>query len=104
MDLLFAALVVAMLVLSSFVLGASVMWTLESKAPRWPPVWLMIARHVVTIGWVATVFFGRGAPAGFYFIGPEWMTALGVFAIGASVLAFVLEIRYRRTHAVPSSS
>ncbi len=104
MDLPYAALLVAMLVLSSFVLGASVMWSLESKRPRWQPMWLTAARHLMMIGWLATLFFGRGIPSGFYFIDQTWMTLLGVFAVGASVLAFFLEIRQRRTHPVPSSS
>jgi len=34
MNLLYAAIVVAMLIVGSFVLGASVMWSLESKVPR----------------------------------------------------------------------
>jgi hypothetical protein len=104
MDLPYAALLVAMLVLTSFVLGASVMWSLESKRPRRQPMWLTVARHLMMIGWAATVFFGRGLPSGFYFIDQRWMALLGVFAVAASVLAFFLEIRYRRTHAVPSRS
>jgi len=32
-----------------------------------------------------------------------WMTAFGVIAVAASVLALLLEIRHRRTHAVPGS-
>jgi len=31
------------------------------------------------------------------------MTAFGVIAVAASVLALLLEIRHRRTHAVPRS-
>lgn len=71
----------------------------------WQPVWLVLTRYLTRIGWTTLIYSGQRTPPGSHVILPMWMTAFGVIAVAvaASVLALLLEIRHRRTHAVPGS-
>lgn len=95
MGLVDLSFLVATLMLISFVLGASVMWSLESKAPRAQPMWLVVARHLAMVGIVATVFFRPGATEGQTIIDPSWTTALGIVAVVLASVAFAAEVRQR---------
>jgi len=63
------------------------------------------AWHLTRIGWTTLIYSEQRTPPGSHVILPMWMTAFGVIAVAvaASVLALLLEIRHRRTHAVPRS-
>ncbi len=69
----------------------------------WQPVSLVLPPYLTMIGWTTLIYSGQRPPPGSHVILPMWMTAFGVIAVAASVLALLLEIRHRRTHAVPGS-
>jgi hypothetical protein len=92
-DLLRLGALTIMLMLTSFGLGAMVMWSLESRRPRVPPLWLVVLKWLMLIGWAAYGFVGHGAPTGIVAIDPLWWTLLGIVAIGAGVLGLVIEVR-----------
>jgi hypothetical protein len=95
-DLVELTLLVGLLMLVSFVLGASVMWSLEGRERRFQPLWLMIVRNITMIWLGAWIFFRPGRGDTSAIVDPGIMVALGVFAVGASVLAFGLEVRHYR--------
>jgi hypothetical protein len=93
MDLVELTVLVLLLMVSSFVLGAAAMWSLESKRPRRQPLWLVLAGHVAFIGFAAFTFITNEAPRGVVTIDPAWWTAMGIVTIAAGVLAVMLQVR-----------
>jgi len=93
MDLVELSVLVLLLLVMSFVLGAAVMWSLESKRPRRQPLWLMLTGHVAFIGLAGFIFITNEAPRGVVTIDPVWWTAMGVFTIVAGVMATALQVR-----------
>jgi hypothetical protein len=91
------ALTVALAMLGSFVLGASVMWSLEARRRDRQPLWLVIARNLMLTILSGLVFFGPDVRGGVIEITREVWIGLGIFSTSASVLAFVLELRQRRS-------
>jgi hypothetical protein len=79
--------------LISFVLGASVMWSLESKRPRRQPLWLIIAGQVAFIGIGTFTFVTNEPPRGVITIDPVLWTAMGIFVVAGGVLAMDLQLR-----------
>ena len=95
MDLPDFAILLATLTLVSFVLGASIMWSLEARDRRLQPVWLVVARHLTFIVIGVGIFF-RTPRTDVRLFDPAWMSALGVVSIILTVVAFVVELRQRR--------
>ena len=95
---------VLMLMLISFALGASIMWSLEGRSRRQQPLWLVVIRSATLIGLTSWVFFRPGRGDTTPIIDPGWMTALGIFAVAASILAFGIELRQRRQHRAAEGS
>ena len=52
------------LMLISFTLGAAVMWSLEGRDRRMPPLWLVIVRHASQIALVAYLVIASDPPTG----------------------------------------
>jgi hypothetical protein len=86
-------IVVAFLILTSFVLGATVMFVLESKRPRPAPLWLIVAKNLIWTAWVGYAFLAWEAPSGIVTIDPGWWAAIGGATLIASLVAFGLEVR-----------
>ena len=83
------------LMLISFTLGATVMWSWEGKDRRQPPLWLVVTRHVAQIALVAYLVVSGEPPIGVISIDPFWWSLLEAFMLVASLTIFPLEIRQR---------
>jgi protein-S-isoprenylcysteine O-methyltransferase Ste14 len=102
MDVVDVIAIIAFTTMAGFVLGASVMWRLEGRDRRAQPIWLVVSRNAMFIGFSGWSLFGQEASNGpVVTIDPGWWTALGVTAVGAFVVAFVLEIRQRLSAREP---
>jgi hypothetical protein len=66
---------------------------LVSFQPRAAPLWLILARNLIWIGWVAYAFLAWDAPRGIVRIDPGWWAAIGGFTLIASLVASGLELR-----------
>jgi hypothetical protein len=93
--LLDVGLLFVALMLISFTLGATVMWSWEGRDRRWPPLWLVITRHVSQIALVAYLVVSGDPPTGVITIDPFWWNLLEAFLVVASLVIFPLEIRQR---------
>jgi len=81
------------LMLISFMLGATVMWSLEGRDRRMPPLWLVIVRHVSQIALVAYLVISSDPPTGVVTIDPLWWNLLEGFLVVATIAIIPLEIR-----------
>lgn len=81
-----------LLLLTGFVLGAGVMWSVGARRLGVQPTWFVLLRWLTFIGWAGYGFLGNPAPTGTVTIDPGWWMLLGVFAIGAGVLGLVIEL------------
>ena len=83
------------LMLISFTFGATVMWSLEGRDRRMPPLWLVIVRHVSQIALVAYLVISSDPPTGVITIDPLWWNLLEAFMVVATLVIIPLEIRQR---------
>lgn len=83
------------LMLISFTLGATVMWSLEGRDRRMPPLWLVIVRHASQIALVAYIVVATDPPTGVVTIDPFWWNLLKAFMVVATLAIVPLEIRQR---------
>ena len=90
-------LTVALLAVVAFVFAAGVMWRLRSTARDQQPLWLILGRQLMLTIMAALVFFGPEVRGGVIELTREVWIGLGIVAVGASVLALVLELRQRRS-------
>jgi hypothetical protein len=81
------------LMLISFTLGALVMWSMEGRDRRQPPLWLVVTRHVAQIALVAFVVVSSEPPTGVVTIDPFWWNLLEAFLVVATLALVPLEIR-----------
>ena len=81
------------LMLISFTLGATVMWRLEGRDRRVPPLWLVIVRHASQIALVAYLVISSDPPTGVVTIDPFWWNLLEAFLVFATLAIIPLEIR-----------
>ena len=95
MTLLDVGLLFVALMLISFTLGATVMWSLEGRDRRQPPLWLVITRNVSQIVLVAYLVISGDPPTGIITIDPFWWNLLEAFMVVATLAIFPLEIRQR---------
>jgi len=93
--LLDVGLLFVALMLISFTLGATVMWSLEGRDRRQPPLWLVITRNVSQIVLVAYLVISGDPPTGIITIDPFWWNLLEAFMVVATLAIFPLEIRQR---------
>lgn len=100
MTILEIGLLFLALMLVSFTLGAVVMWRLEGRDRRVPPLWLVIARHLSQIALVAYLVIANDPPTGVVTIDPFWWNLLEAFMVVATLVIIPLEIRQRlRRHS-----
>jgi len=83
------------LMLISFTLGATVMWSLEGRDRRMPPLWLVTVRHVSQIAPRPYLVISSDPPTGVITIDPFWWNLLEAFMVVATLLIIPLEIRQR---------
>jgi hypothetical protein len=88
-------LLIGLLMLVAFVLGASIMWSLEGRDRRAQPLWLVITRYLMMLGLTTWTFFGPLRDGRDAIMDPAIGTVLGILAAAATVLAFGLELRAR---------
>ena len=81
------------LMLVSFTIGAAVMWSLEGRDRRRPPLWLVVTRHVSQIALVAYLVISGEPPAGVITIDPLWWSLLEALMVVATLADVPLEIR-----------
>ena len=94
MELIDFLILVATLTLAGFLLGASIMWTLEARDRRLQPLWLVVARYLTFMVIAVGILF-RAARTDVRLFDPAWMSAIGVISIILTVVAFVAELRQR---------
>lgn len=101
MTLLDVGLLFVALMLFSFTLGATVMWSLQGRDRRMPPLWLVIVRHVSQIALVAYIVISNDPPTGVVTIDPFWWNLLEAFMVVATLAIIPVEIfqRLRRKAA-----
>ena len=95
MTLLDVGLLIVALMLVSFTLGASVMWSLEGRVWRQPPLWLVVTRNVSQLALVAYLVISGEPPTGIITIDPFWWNLMEVFLVVAAIVILPLEIRER---------
>jgi hypothetical protein len=93
--LLDVGLLFVALMLISFTLGATVMWSWEGRDRRQPPLWLVITRHIAQFALVAYLVVSGEPPTGVITIDPFWWSVLEGFMVVATLVIFPLEIRQR---------
>jgi hypothetical protein len=93
--LLDVGLLFVALLLISFTLGATVMWSLEARDRRQPPLWLVVTRNVSQISLVAYLVISGDPPTGIVTIDPFWWSLLEAFMVVTTLVIFPLEIRQR---------
>jgi hypothetical protein len=93
--LLDVGLLFVALLLISFTLGATVMWSLEGRDRRQPPLWLVVTRNVSQIALVAYLVISGDPPTGIVTIDPFWWNLLEAFMVVATLAIFPLEVRQR---------
>ena len=91
--LLDVGLLFVALMLLSFTLGAVVMWRLEGRDRRLPPLWLVLTRNVSQIAVVAYLVVIGDPPTGVITIDPFWWNLLETFMVVATLAIFPLEVR-----------
>ena len=102
MTLLDVGLLFVALLLISFTLGATVMWSLEGTDRRQPPLWLVVIRNVSQIALVAYLVISGEPPTGIITIDPFWWSLMEAFLVVATLVIFPLEIRERLRRREPA--